>query len=118
MEIMNNDAKADDEVLTLPFPDRVLSIYRQLSETTDPNERYMLSRELAEIFAEDHDPTDPELTDGYHQYFEEFDQAKLEYDQAALKVARLAFQVIEQYLVHKGLTTEDLSDPLPDRNAN
>ncbi len=118
MENMSSSDKADEEVLTLPFPDRVLNVYRQLSEAEDPNDRYMLSRELAEIFAETHDPTDPNLTDIYHQYFEEFDHAKLAYDQAALKVARLASQVIEQYLVHKGLSPEDLGDPLPDRNAN
>lgn len=119
MEIMKNDQKADeDQVLHLPFPPRLVSLYRQLEESTDPEERYMLSREMAEIFSADHDPTDHQLTDSYHEYFEEFDKAKLAYDQAALKVARVATQVIDQYLVSKNMSTDDLCDPVPDRSSN
>ena len=119
MEFMaNEDDKADDETLTLPFPPRLVSLFRQLTDSTDASERYLLSREMAEVFAETHDPTDHGLTDDYHQYFEEFDKAKLAYDQAALKVARVATQVIEQYMVTKGVGPEDLCVETPNRSAN
>lgn len=118
MEIMKNDDKADDGTINLPFPHRLISLYRQFEEATDQEDRYMLAREIAEVFSEDHDPTDYELNDSYHEYFEEFDKAKLAYDQAALKVARVATQVVKHHLLANDLSVEDLGDGIPDRNSN
>lgn len=81
----------------LPFSKRLLDMHREFSGAT--RERKLeLAQELAALFASEHDATDYSATDDYHQYFEEYFQAKLRYEQESLRLARLAANLISVLL--------------------
>lgn len=92
----------------LPVSPRVLALYKQIRQTQSKAERAQLMMELAAIFAAEHDPTDDTATDDFHGYLEEYEQAKLRFQQAGLRVARLAMDCIDTYAESTGRPIEEV----------
>ena len=97
---------------------RLLKLFQQFKECKDPYDRAAIANEIAEVSLNEHDFTDPNMNDSYHQYFEEFQRARDEYDRASLKVARLTVNVIEEYLNSKELTVEAALGVSADKSVN
>lgn len=96
---MGKQADADQgESEGLPFSREVLVLFQKLQRATSKEERRQLMLELSERFASEYDSADATATDDYHVYFEALAQAKLAHEQAAMKVGRLATEVIKTYL--------------------
>jgi hypothetical protein len=93
----------------LPFSERLLELYEQF-QTSDRAGRLKLARSIAEAFMGDHDKTDHQATDDYHEYFEAYEEARLKYEQASLRVTRLVVHVIEGYLASNPVHREDSSE--------
>ena len=102
------DQREQDEIQDeLPFSHETLTVFQRVQQATSREERAKLMLELGARFAEDHDVSDSSATDDVHGYFEKLAQAKLAYEQAALRVGRLANECIQQYLVASNLTIEE-----------
>ena len=82
-----------------PFSDKTLQIVTRIHEATSPEERSNLFMALAAQFQQDHDLTDAGVDDMYHEYFEDYQRCRLEFQQAALRLGRLALNEVES--VHK-----------------
>lgn len=80
----------------LPFSQTTLDLFRQVQNAKTKEDRKRLIMELGEQFASEYDPSDESATDDYHNYFDEFVQAKLVYDQARMRVGRLAAHLITE----------------------
>jgi len=79
-----------------------LQLYVKVKQAKNSQERGNLMTALASQFCREHDITDSGLNDGYHDYFEEFERARLKFQQASVRLARLAMHEIEQ----AGVVTE------------
>jgi len=81
----------------------LLRLFKRFKEADNHLDRVSLATEIAEVALMEHDFTDPNLTDEYHRYYEDFQRARDEYERSSLKLARLNVGVIESYL--QGLDT-------------
>ena len=54
--------------------------------------------QLAHQFHAGHNITDATLNDSYHAFFEDYERARLDFQQTALRLARLALTEIEEVL--------------------
>jgi len=97
---------------------RMLKLFQQYKETDDPFDKAGIANEIAEVALHEHDFTDFALNEGYHKYYEDFQQARNKYDEASLKLARLALNVIEGYLEVHEMTVEAAIGEAPNKNAN
>jgi len=95
-----------------------LVLFQRLQQATTKEERTRLTRALALQFVADHDETDSSATDDYHIYFEEFAKAKLAYEQAILRVGRLASECINQYLATENTTIEEATQVQAGKSLN
>ncbi len=117
-------SKGKGGAVELPFSIEVLALYRRVEQATSKKERIQHMLEFAAVFAnQEHDPSDASATDSYHMYFEEYAKAKLEFEQKALRIGRLAADCITQYLASHPGTTEEVDDvlasaQLPDSQNN
>ncbi len=92
----------------LPFSDEVLRLVQQIKSTRTKSERMGLMAELALTFAEEHDETDESATDLYHDFIDEYRQAQVSYQQAALRLARLAVQCVDVVLDENQTSIEEV----------
>ena len=97
---------------------RMLRLFQQYKETDDPFTKAGIANEIAEVALHEHDFTDFSLNEEYHKFYEDFQRARNKYDEASLKLARLALNVIENYLEVNGTTVEAAIGEKPDKNAN
>lgn len=74
------------------FPPKVFALAQQIQAEESQDERERLLVELAEEAAQTYDPTDTALADDYHQFFEDFIDARTQYFQAAFRLGRLVSQ--------------------------
>lgn len=65
----------------------------QAAQTKEKREECML--DLAEAALKTYDPTDAEDCDDYHQFFEEFQEARTKYRQMAMRLGRMVSQALE-----------------------
>jgi hypothetical protein len=86
---------AEKTIPDLPYSKVVLKLCKQISITTSVEDRAQLMLQLASKFHMDNDPTDAHLTDQYHEYFDDYERARLEFQQTALRLARLAITEVE-----------------------
>ena len=90
-----------------PFSDAVMQLYRQVREATTKDERMNAILALASRFAQEHDPSDHECSDDYHDYFEQYEKARIEFRQKGMQLGRLAVHLISEYTEHnEGLPDE------------
>jgi hypothetical protein len=87
-----------------PYSDTLLRLVSQIQEAKTHDERANLMMNLASQFLNEHDFTDAELEDVYHNYFEEYQEARLRFQQAALRVGRLALHEIQGYCDQNSVT--------------
>jgi len=80
-----------------PYSDTLLRLVSQIQEAKTHDEKANLMMSLAAQFLSEHDFTDAELEDTYHAYFEEYQDARLRFQQAAIRVGRLALHEIQGY---------------------
>ena len=92
---MTNETKDLDD--STPISPEVLRLYQKIRRVRSQDERKRLMLELAAAFVADHDPTDDTATDTFHAYMEDYEEARLRFQQAALRVARLALDCIDTY---------------------
>lgn len=101
---MNDDKPCPDcGEMHEEFSGTMLEIYQAVKEAVDPEDRQMLMVALAEEFAAHHDLTDSDLLDEFHQYVEEFHAAQLAYNQKAVRLGRMALQIMEHYMDAKSM---------------
>lgn len=81
-----------------PFSEKMLRIVAKVRETESPEERANLLMALAAVFAQEHDPTDEDVDDMYHNFFEEYQRSRLEFQQAAIRLGRLAMSEVSMHL--------------------
>jgi hypothetical protein len=86
------------------FSDDALRLAMTIAETNDPVERKQLMIELSDIVAEDVMDFLLEVPEGAHQMLNELAHVRLEYEQAALRVARAFYPAIRQVAVRKGVS--------------
>lgn len=77
------------------FSPKAVDLRNRIKGETDRGKRETLMVELAEEALSTHDVTDAELSDEYHQFFEELEISKSNYRSAALKVARLVIDGLD-----------------------
>lgn len=99
----------------LPFSQTVVKLYQDFVNSSSQEERVRLASQIAEAYAAEHDRTDPSASEDYHQYFEEYEEARAKLDQAGLKLARLAVHVIGEFLSHHRV---DIDTVNTDRSTN
>jgi hypothetical protein len=87
-----------------PYSDTLLRLVAQIQEAKTLDDRANLMMSLAAQFLNEHDFTEAELEDGYHAYFEEYQEARLHFQQAAIRVGRLALHEIEGYCDQNSIT--------------
>lgn len=117
-EGMDDDFDPDDEdedlapessdSSPLPFSDEVLRLVQQIKTTRPKSERMNLMAELALIFADEHDETDEAASDIYHDFIDEYRQAQVSYQQAALRLARLAVQCVDAVLEESQTSIDEI----------
>ena len=80
-----------------PFSPEVMDQYLSFTHAATAEKRTVAAMQLAESFYDNHDLTDMNASEGYHDFFEKYEQARLDYQQASLKLSRLAVRIIEEY---------------------
>lgn len=91
---MTDDAK-NPSLTPAPYSKATLHLCRQIEEAKSKEERAQLMLQLAARFHQEHDPTDAELNDHYHSFFEEYEHARMSFQQAAFRLARLAMSEVQ-----------------------
>jgi hypothetical protein len=115
---MADDPKKVPEPEPSPFSDAVMQLYRQVREATTKDERMNAILALASRFAQEHDPGDHECSDDYHDYFESYEKARVEFRQKGMQLGRLAVHLISEFTEsHEGLPNEPTAKPKT-RNVN
>ena len=87
----------------VPYSEATLALVAQIREARTSGERASLVMSLASQFASEHDPTDDYMNNEYHECFDEYHRMRLKFQQAALKVGRLAMQEVESYFEENNL---------------
>jgi hypothetical protein len=77
------------------FPSKVFTLARQLNQETSQETRERLTLEIAEEASQTYDPTDANLVDEYHLYFEEFLEARALYRQMGYRLGRFVSQTAD-----------------------
>jgi len=93
---MTKDIKGSPLLTAPPYPKAILHLCQRIQSAETPEERAQLMMQLASSFHQVHDLTDAKLNDDYHDFFEEYERARLKFRQAAMRLARLAMSEVEE----------------------
>lgn len=96
---------SDEDV---PFSDNLLRLYSEFVDTKSRERREELSLEIAALFAAERDATDISGSEEYHEFFEAYEQAQLDFKIKSLKLARVAVQLITTYLDQHETTVDTI----------
>lgn len=113
----------DDDKLGLgteevaPFSRAVLMLVRQVQRAKTREERIEAMMALAAQFADDHDETDETATDDYHEYIDEYLRVRLQFQQTAMRLARLAVDLVQTYAKQQNITLEEAMQKMGDDAA-
>lgn len=97
------------------FSRPLMALYRKVRAAKDQDERTTAMMALARRFAAEHDALDYELSEDFHEFVEAYERSRLAHQQTALRLARLAVNVMEECLKEAAVP---LDDPDPDQKAN
>jgi hypothetical protein len=106
---MSDDDKP--QPLKSPYSDAILRLVSQIKEAKTSEERANMMMVLASQFTNEHDATDAGLDEIYHEFFEEYQEARLRFQQAAIRLGRLAMHEVQGYFDENNL-------PLPIPKSN
>lgn len=73
----------------------VLGLYREILDCTDPVERRQLMVDMACEFALDVDSVDLTTPEGLHTLADDLHQKRMAFEQAALRLGRIVFPLVE-----------------------
>jgi hypothetical protein len=90
-----------------PYSKATLHLCRQIEEAKSKEERAQLMLQLASRYHLEHDPTDADLNDQYHSFFEEYEHARMAFQQSAFRLARLAMSEVQGAFESGRLTPEE-----------
>lgn len=100
----------------MPFSAELLDLYRKFRAAESKEERIAISMAIAESFLNgEYDITDYSASEEYHAFFTAYEQAQLALEHAALKAARVAVHIIDEYSTNHGLPDEE---PVVDHSSN
>lgn len=107
---MPSDAKGSPSLLNAPpYSKAVLRLCQRIKDCKSREERTQLMVQLAKRFHQEHDATDTILNDQYHDFFEEYERAQLQFQQAALRLARLALSEVDETFDANDLTIDEVA---------
>jgi len=106
---MNTPCPECGQIHDLPFSHRLLKLYQQFSEAETKEARLALIQEISAQFVAEHDITDININDDYHEYFEEYAAAKLSFEQAQTKLARVAVHVLDEYVTSNEINIDTMT---------
>jgi hypothetical protein len=106
---MTDDIKGPPPLLNAPsYSNAVLHLCQRIKDAKTPGERAELMLQLANRFYKEHDPTDAKLNDDYHEFFEDYEQARMNFQQAALRLARLAMSEVDEAFETSDVSLDDV----------
>jgi hypothetical protein len=105
---MTDDTKGPPLLTAPPYSKAVLHLCQRIQSAESTPERTELMLQLAGHFHRDHDTTDAQLNDDYHDFFEEYERARLKYQQAAMRLARLAMSEVKEACDRNEMTLTEL----------
>jgi hypothetical protein len=85
----------------------LLRLRQGLKAASTKKEKVGMMLSIATQFNREHDIFNGDFNEGYHAHFEEFEQARIVFQQAAMRLARLAVSVID----------DEFSEPLETDNS-
>jgi hypothetical protein len=91
----------------LPFSQELMDLYQQW-QSQSKDERMSLSLEMASVFCAEHDPTDEQFSNEYHAIFDDFLAAQLKFETEAMRLSRLAIQIISDHLSAHGIDLDEV----------
>lgn len=83
--------------MNTPYSDKVFQIIIELEHAESYVDRVALLMELASQFSKDHDSTMTDLPEKYHKLFEDYQTARLRFQQTALRLGRLALAEVNNF---------------------
>jgi hypothetical protein len=95
----------------LAFSQELVDYYHEVLALKDPEELRSGIIELASMFAAEYDSTDPEYEETFHAYFDEYERARLAFEQQSMKLGRLALLVVKGCTEPKDDTVEAVLTP-------
>jgi len=102
----------------LPWTEGTLALVHKIQQAKTKEERGNLMVALANRIATENDSTDETATDDYHDVIDDFCQARLRYQQSALRVARLTVDLVQRYADAKDTTVEKVTEQIGARTTS
>jgi len=99
-----------NQLPTSPYSKATLRLCRQIEEAKTKEDKVQLMLQLAARYQAEHDPTDAGLNDTFHDFFEEYERARLLFQQAAFRLARLAMSEVQGAFESGRLSYEDVAE--------
>ena len=65
---------------------------------------------LANQFTAEHDATDESASEDYHVVLDDFVAARLNYQQQAMRLGRLAVDLVQMYAKHNNTTVDEVAE--------
>lgn len=98
--------------------EKLLALFNEVRQAKTKEERRRLMVLLGEQFAAEHDDADETATDDVHKYFEDYAKARLAYEQAVMRIGRLAADCVQSYLAANGAAEETSSTTTTEQSLN
>lgn len=91
-----------------PFSTDLLKLYQEFMQAPSKEVRDSLAKRIAATFASERDSSDCSASEDYHEFFENYEMALLNYEQQSNKLSRLAVHLIGAYLTQNDTEVESL----------
>lgn len=98
--------------------EKLLALFNEVRQAKTKEERRRLMVLLGEQFAAEHDDADETATDDIHKYFEDYAKARLAYEQAVMRIGRLAADCVQSYLTANGVADEPSTATAAEQRPN
>lgn len=87
----------------------MLSLFVKYHRCKTVRERHAVCLQIAQQFAAEYDATEQDATEEWHAFFESYAKAELKFEQAAIKLSRLAIHHISEEAGRRSLSIEDVA---------
>lgn len=91
-------SKEENETPESFFSEDLVDCFQRIQRTRSKGEKVQLMMEFAETFAAEYDSADHTANENYHEFIEQFERARLEFQQASMKLARMGVDFMESVL--------------------